>query len=82
MSLVGPRPCVPYEAAEFLLWHTRRFDSVPGMTGLWQVRGKNRTTFKEMVRLDINYGLRQSLLFDLKIFLYTIPAILRDMRSA
>ncbi len=82
MSLVGPRPCVPYEAAEFLLWHTRRFDSVPGMTGLWQVRGKNRTTFKEMVRLDINYGLHQSLLFELKIFLLTIPAIMRDMRSA
>jgi lipopolysaccharide/colanic/teichoic acid biosynthesis glycosyltransferase len=82
MSLVGPRPCVPYEAVEFLCWHTRRFDTVPGMTGLWQVKGKNRTTFKEMIRLDIRYGLHQSLLFDLKIFLMTLPAVLRDFRAA
>jgi len=47
MSMVGPRPCLPYEADEYLRWQVRRFDSVPGMTGLWQVMGKNRTTFKD-----------------------------------
>jgi lipopolysaccharide/colanic/teichoic acid biosynthesis glycosyltransferase len=76
MSLVGPRPCLPYEADEYLRWHTRRFDSIPGMTGLWQVSGKNRTTFKEMIRLDINYERQMSLGFDLKILLKTIPALI------
>jgi lipopolysaccharide/colanic/teichoic acid biosynthesis glycosyltransferase len=75
MSLVGPRPCLPYEAQQYLRWHARRFDSVPGMTGLWQVSGKNRTTFKEMIRLDINYERQMSLWVDLKILLKTIPTI-------
>jgi lipopolysaccharide/colanic/teichoic acid biosynthesis glycosyltransferase len=77
MSLVGPRPCLPYEAQQYLLWHARRFDSVPGMTGLWQVSGKNRTTFREMIRLDINYERQRSFWLDLKILLKTIPAIVR-----
>ena len=76
MSLVGPRPCLPYEAEEYLQWHARRFDTVPGMTGLWQVSGKNRTTFKEMIRLDIRYSQRMSLWMDFKILLLTGPAIL------
>jgi lipopolysaccharide/colanic/teichoic acid biosynthesis glycosyltransferase len=76
MSLVGPRPCMPYEAREFRPWQTRRFDTVPGLTGLWQVSGKNRTTFKEMMRLDIAYTKKRALLLDAKIFLLTIPAIL------
>jgi lipopolysaccharide/colanic/teichoic acid biosynthesis glycosyltransferase len=75
MSLVGPRPCIPYEADEYLRWHARRFDSVPGMTGLWQVSGKNRTTFKEMIRFDINYEQNRSLWLDLKILLMTPAAI-------
>jgi lipopolysaccharide/colanic/teichoic acid biosynthesis glycosyltransferase len=75
MSLVGPRPCLPYEAQQYLRWHARRFDSVPGMTGLWQVSGKNRTTFREMIRLDINYERQRSLWLDLKILLKTVPAI-------
>jgi lipopolysaccharide/colanic/teichoic acid biosynthesis glycosyltransferase len=75
MSLVGPRPCLPYEAQQYLRWHARRFDSVPGMTGLWQVSGKNRTTFREMIRLDINYERQMSLWLDLKILLKTIPTI-------
>ena len=79
MSLVGPRPCLPYEADEYLRWHARRFDSVPGMTGLWQVSGKNRTTFKEMVRLDIQYERRRSLALDLKILALTPAAILRQL---
>ena len=76
MSLVGPRPCLPYEAEEYLQWHARRFDIVPGMTGLWQVSGKNRLTFKEMIRLDIRYSRAMSFLMDAKILLRTGPAIL------
>lgn len=71
MSIVGPRPCIPYEAEEFLHWHKRRFDIVPGITGLWQVSGKNNTTFKEMIRLDIEYAVKRSLLLDLKIIFKT-----------
>ena len=76
MSLVGPRPCLPYEAEKYLQWHTRRFDTVPGMTGLWQVSGKNRLTFKEMIRLDIRYSRKMSPGLDAKILLLTWPAIL------
>jgi lipopolysaccharide/colanic/teichoic acid biosynthesis glycosyltransferase len=76
MSLVGPRPCIPYEAQEYLRWHAHRFDCRPGMTGLWQVSGKNRLTFEQMVRLDIAYADRLSLLLDLKILAMTIPSIL------
>ncbi len=55
MSLVGPRPPIPYEVHEYLPWQRRRLDTTPGMTGLWQVSGKNKLTFNEMVRLDIRY---------------------------
>lgn len=79
MSMVGPRPCLPYEADEYLRWQARRFDSVPGLTGLWQVMGKNRTTFKEMIRLDINYAQNLSLWLDLKILLLTPTAIIRQI---
>jgi len=75
MSLVGPRPCLPYEAQEYLIWHRHRFDVLPGMTGLWQVSGKNKLTFAQMIRLDIAYAERMSPLFDLKIILMTVPAI-------
>jgi len=76
MSLVGPRPCIPYEATEYLRWHTHRFDIVPGMTGLWQVSGKNKLTFEQMIRLDIEYANHLSLFQDLKILLLTGPAII------
>jgi len=75
MSLVGPRPCIPYECELYQPWHHGRFDAVPGLTGLWQVSGKNRTTFDQMVRLDIEYCERLSLLLDLKILLRTFPAL-------
>ena len=75
MSLVGPRPCLPYEAYEYHSWQMRRFDALPGLTGLWQVSGKNRTTFKEMMRLDIGYARKQAFLLDVMIVLKTIPAI-------
>ena len=79
MSLVGPRPCLPYEAREYLPWQMRRFDTMPGLTGLWQVSGKNRTTFKEMMRLDICYAKKRAFLLDVMIFLKTIPAIVRQV---
>jgi len=75
MSLIGPRPCMPYEARALRLWQTARFDAVPGMTGLWQVSGKNRTTFREMMHLDIAYARRQSFWLDLRILLKTLPAM-------
>jgi lipopolysaccharide/colanic/teichoic acid biosynthesis glycosyltransferase len=75
MSLVGPRPCLPYEATEFLHWHNHRFDVLPGMTGLWQVSGKNKLTFTQMLRLDISYANNMSLWNDIKIIFLTIPAI-------
>ncbi|MGO8927567.1 MAG: sugar transferase [Limisphaerales bacterium] len=75
MSLVGPRPCIPYEYQHYRPWQRRRFEAVPGLTGLWQVSGKNRTTFNEMIRLDIEYSKRVSLWLDLKIILKTLPAL-------
>lgn len=79
MSLVGPRPCVLYEYEKFLPWQRERFRAVPGLTGLWQVSGKNRTTFEEMVRLDIRYAQNLSWWLDLKIILMTAPALVRQI---
>jgi lipopolysaccharide/colanic/teichoic acid biosynthesis glycosyltransferase len=79
MSLVGPRPCIPYEAKEFDGWQMRRFDTVPGLTGLWQVSGKNKTTFKQMMRLDIAYARKRAFLMDMKIFLKTLPAVVEQV---
>ncbi len=78
MSMIGPRPCMAYEAAEFVNWHFRRFDIHPGLTGLWQVSGKNRTTFEEMMRLDIHYGRKRTLFQDIMIFIKTLPAVIRQ----
>ncbi len=78
MSLVGPRPCIPYEAEEYLRWHTHRYDTVPGLTGLWQVSGKNKLTFKQMIRLDIAYCRKMSLWNDVKIIFKT-PLIIFEM---
>ena len=79
MSLVGPRPCLPYERDRYLAWQCERFATLPGLTGLWQVSGKNRTTFNEMMRLDIEYARRKNLWFDLQIILKTLPAIASQM---
>ena len=84
MSVVGPRPCLPYEYDLYEPWQKRRFDAVPGLTGLWQVSGKNRTTFSQMIRLDIEYSQRKSLGLDLLIIVKTLPALWRqclDMRA-
>ena len=78
MSLIGPRPCLEYEAKQYESWHRGRFNALPGLTGLWQVSGKNRTTHTEMMRLDIDYVRRKSFILDMKITLLTWPAILRQ----
>jgi lipopolysaccharide/colanic/teichoic acid biosynthesis glycosyltransferase len=82
MSLVGPRPCLPYETAAYQVWQTARFDAAPGMTGLWQVSGKNKTTFTEMIRLDIRYARELSPRRDLAIVLKTVPTILAEAAAA
>jgi len=79
MSLVGPRPCLPFEAAQYLPWQKERFNTLPGLTGLWQVSGKNNTTFEEMIRLDIAYSRNLSLFTDLKIMLKTPYALVVQM---
>ncbi|HEY6189723.1 MAG TPA: sugar transferase [Pyrinomonadaceae bacterium] len=77
MSVVGPRPPIPYEVEAYDLWHRKRLDMKPGLTGLWQVSGRNRLSFEEMVRLDLYYIENWSLLLDLKIILRTLPVMLR-----
>jgi lipopolysaccharide/colanic/teichoic acid biosynthesis glycosyltransferase len=77
MSLVGPRPPLPYEVDRYRCWHRRRvMDVKPGLTGLWQIEGRSRTTFDEMVRMDLRYARTQSLWLDLKIILHTPAAML------
>jgi len=71
MSLVGPRPPIPYEVEAYELWHRKRLDMKPVLTGLWQVSGRNRLPFEEMVRLDLYYIENWSLLLDLEIILRT-----------
>ena len=76
MSLVGPRPAIPYEVAKYQTWHRRRIlDVKPGITGLWQVNGRSRIGFDEMVRLDLRYAKAWSPWFDLKILLRTPRAV-------
>ena len=79
MSLVGPRPCLTYEYDQYLPWQKERFQTVPGLTGLWQVSGKNKTTFVEMVLLDIKYAKHKTLWWDLKIIMMTVPALVIQM---
>lgn len=80
MSLVGPRPCIPYEFDSFQPWHKRRCDALPGLTGLWQVSGKNHTTFGEMMRLDVSYSRQQSLPHDLRIVWRTLPVLVEQIQ--
>lgn len=77
MSVVGPRPPIPYEVEFYEIWHRKRLDVKPGITGLWQVSGRNRLTFDEMVRIDLFYIENWSLWLDLKIILLTLPAVFR-----
>jgi len=77
MSIVGPRPPIPYEVEAYELRHRRRLDMKPGVTGLWQVSGRNRLPFEEMVKLDLFYIENWSPLFDLRIILRTVMVMLR-----
>jgi exopolysaccharide biosynthesis polyprenyl glycosylphosphotransferase len=77
MSIVGPRPPIPYEVRHYKDWHRTRFHVRPGITGLWQVSGRNRLHFEEMVRLDVFYIENWSPWLDLKIMLKTMPVMLR-----
>lgn len=79
MSLVGPRPPIAYECEEYDIWHRRRVLEVkPGITGLWQVRGRSRVRFDDMVRLDLEYARTWSLWLDIQILLKTPGALFSD----
>ena len=82
MSLVGPRPAIPYEVAEYPSWYLDRFAVKPGLTGLWQVSGRNERTYEEMVRLDIEYAERRSLFLDLSILARTPFTVLARRGAA
>ena len=82
MSLVGPRPAIPYEVDEYPSWYLDRFTVKPGMTGLWQVSGRNERTYEEMVRLDIEYAERRSLFLDLSILARTPLTVLARRGAA
>lgn len=71
MTLVGPRPAIPYEVAEYPSWYLQRFSVKPGLTGLWQVSGRSERTYEEMVRLDVEYAQSRTLLLDLSILAKT-----------
>ena len=78
MSLVGPRPPLPYEAEKYQSWHLRRILEIkPGITGLWQVEGRSKVSFDEMVRMDLRYTRDWSLMLDLKILTKTVGVVLR-----
>lgn len=75
MSLVGPRPPIPYEVELYLYHHHDRLRTVPGITGWWQVKGRSATSFEEMVRMDVDYIRQQSLWLDIKIIIMTVTAV-------
>jgi lipopolysaccharide/colanic/teichoic acid biosynthesis glycosyltransferase len=81
MSLVGPRPAIPYEVSEYPSWYRERFSVKPGLTGYWQVSGRNERTYEEMVRLDIEYAERRTLGLDLLILLKT-PWVVLSRKGA
>jgi exopolysaccharide biosynthesis polyprenyl glycosylphosphotransferase len=77
MSLIGPRPALPYEVEHYQDWHRRRLEGLPGITGLWQVSGRNQISFDEMVKLDVQYLEDWSLTTDIGILFRTIPVLLK-----
>jgi lipopolysaccharide/colanic/teichoic acid biosynthesis glycosyltransferase len=79
MSLVGPRPCLPNEFAHYEPWQRERVNGLPGLTGYWQVNGKNKTTFNEMIAMDLFYLKNMSILLDLKIMLKTCSVIAEQL---
>ena len=79
MSLVGPRPCLPNEFKRYEAWQKQRVNAPPGLTGYWQVNGKNKTTFSEMIAMDLFYAKNMSFWLDLTIMLKTVPALIGQM---
>ncbi|MBN1476634.1 sugar transferase [Candidatus Sumerlaeota bacterium] len=77
MSLVGPRPPIAYEVSEYSHWHRKRLSIRPGITGLWQIMGRSKRTYNQMVKLDIFYIEHWSLWLDLRILLKTLRVVLR-----
>jgi exopolysaccharide production protein ExoY len=82
MSCVGPRPCIRYEYEKYLPEQRARFNAVPGLTGLWQVSGKNNTTFQQMIDFDIRYARNLSLRQDLSILFRTFPVLFQQTCEA
>ena len=82
MSLVGPRPEVPYALADYEPWMFRRFEVQPGMTGLWQVSGRGQLSVRDMLRLDVEYAERCDIGLDVGILVRTLPAVLRGTGAA
>ena len=82
MSIVGPRPPLPYEVQQYDHWQLVRLGVRPGITGLWQVSGRSRLSYREMCELDIEYVQRWSIWMDLKILLKTIPVVLLNTGRA
>lgn len=81
MSIVGPRPPIPREVVKYEAWHNLRLSVRPGLTGLWQIRGRNNLGFEDMVRLDLKYIRERSLKYDFKIIIRTIPVLLGDTKA-
>jgi lipopolysaccharide/colanic/teichoic acid biosynthesis glycosyltransferase len=81
MSLVGPRPSISSEVAQYSTEHLRRLDVIPGMTGLWQVEGRRDPSFEEYIELDTEYVKTWSLWLDLKIILRTVNVVLAGTGS-
>ena len=82
MSLVGPRPCLPCEFNRYEQWQQRRVNAPPGLTGYWQVNGKNKTTFNQMMFMDLFYIDKMSLRFDLRVILKTVPVLVFETIEA
>jgi lipopolysaccharide/colanic/teichoic acid biosynthesis glycosyltransferase len=81
MSLVGPRPCLPKEFERYQPSELERVNALPGLTGYWQVNGKNYTTFKEMIAMDLFYIRNMSIWLDLTIMFRTIPTLIKEVRN-
>jgi lipopolysaccharide/colanic/teichoic acid biosynthesis glycosyltransferase len=79
MSLVGPRPAIPYELENYKDWHHLRYQVKPGITGLWQVEGRGALTFDEMLRLDVEYATHWTVGTDVRLMARTIPAVIRQV---
>lgn len=82
MSLVGPRPCLPNEFERYEPWQRARVNGLPGLTGYWQVNGKNNTTFSQMIAMDLFYLKNASIFLDLKILLMTGLAIAAQLSES